>query len=292
MAAMKNGQQFSDALKVMSPGDFDRLSEFISDHCGIKMPPAKKTLLESRLQKRLRTLGIGSFHDYCDFIFKGPQGPGEIVLMIDAVTTNKTDFFREPVHFTYLAETALPEFAQERKPNDGRRFTVWSAGCSTGEEPYTLAIVLNEFAETHPGFPFSITATDISTRVLDKARLGIYEEHQVAMIPTMLKQKYFMRSKDRDKGLVRVAPGLRSLIKFERLNLMDERYAFVEGSMDAIFCRNVMIYFERETQYQLLGRFCRYLRTGGHIFLGHSETVHGFDLPLVRIASTIYRKVY
>jgi chemotaxis protein methyltransferase CheR len=289
---MKSSQQFSDALKSMSPAEFERLSGFISTHYGIKMPPAKKTLLESRLQKRLRKLGIGSFREYCEFIFKGPEGAAEIVLMIDAVTTNKTDFFREPVHFSYLAETVLPEFSRDRAPNDGRRFTVWSAGCSSGEEPYTLAIVLNEFAALQPGFPFSIVATDISTRVLDKARLGIYDEGQIAMIPLALKKKYFLRSKDREKGLVRVAPSLRSLVQFQRLNLMDECYGGIERSMDAIFCRNVMIYFDRETQYRLLNRFCRYLKPGGHIFLGHSETVHGFDLPLVRIASTIYRKVF
>jgi len=289
---VKNGPQFSDALKVLGPGEFDRLSQFISAHCGIKMPPGKKTLLESRLQKRLRTLGLASFRDYCDFLFKSPESAGELVLMIDAVTTNKTDFFREPVHFSFLTETVLPEFAQDRRPNDGQQFKVWSAGCSSGEEPYTLAIVLSEFAAANPGFPFFITATDISTRVLDKAKVGIYDEGQIAVIPYALKQRYFMRSKDRDKGLVRVTPALRSLIQFQRLNLMDERYKFIEGSLDAIFCRNVMIYFDRETQQNLLARFCRYIKTNGYLFLGHSETIHGFDLPLVRIASTIYRKTY
>jgi chemotaxis protein methyltransferase CheR len=287
---MKKDQHFSDAFKVMLPSEFDRLSGFISTHFGIKMPPAKKTLLEARLQKRLGTLGLASFHDYCDYLFKGPEGADETVRMIDAVTTNKTDFFREPGHFTFLTETALPEFAGGRAPNDGQRFTVWSAGCSSGEEPYTLAIVLSEFAARLPGFPFSITATDISTRVLDKARLGIYDEDQIAMIPAMLKQKYFVRSKDRGKGLVRVAPLTRSLVQFRRLNLMDDSFPFQKGSVNAIFCRNVMIYFDRETQQELLGRFCRYLQKGGYLFLGHSETIYGFELPLVRIASTIYGK--
>ncbi|HEY6010650.1 MAG TPA: CheR family methyltransferase, partial [Nitrospirota bacterium] len=159
-----------------------------------------------------------------------------------------------------------------------------------GEEPYTLAIVLSEYAERTPGFQFSILATDISTRVLDKAQLGIYEEHQIAMIPLFMKQKYFLRSKERKKGQVRVIPALRSLIQFQRLNLMDEYFSIPEFSLDAIFCRNVMIYFDRRTQYELLRKFCRHLKTGEHIFLGHSETVQGLDLPLVRIASTIYRK--
>ena len=173
----------------------------------------------------------------------------------------------------------------------GQRFTVWSAGCSSGEEPYTLAIVLSEFARRSPGFQFTIMATDISTKVLDKARDGVYDEGQIAMIPYELKQKYFMRSKDRDKKLVRVAPALRSVIQFQRINLMDQRFPIPELSLDALFCRNVMIYFDRETQNKLLGKFCRYLKTGEYLFLGHSETVHGFDLPLVRIASTIDRKM-
>ena len=275
----------------MSPNEFDRLSGFISKHFGIKMPMAKKTLLESRLQKRLRTLGLASFHDYFDYLFKGPDGADEMVLMINAVTTNKTDFFREPGHFTFLTKTVLPEFADGRAPNNGQRFTVWSAGCSSGEEPYTLAMVLSEFAEMHPGLPFSITATDISTRVLDMARLGIYDEDQTAVIPAVIKQKYFMRSKDREKGLIRIALPARSLVQFLRLNLMDDSYPFREGSVNAIFCRNVMIYFDRETQRALLGRFCRYLQMGGYLFLGHSETIYGFELPLIRIASTIYRKI-
>ncbi len=286
---MREGPIHSEAPILMSARDFERLSAFISAHCGIKMPPAKKTLLESRLQKRLRTLRLASFRDYCEFLFSVPEGAGELVLMIDAVTTNKTDFFREPVHFSFLTESILPEFFRDHGQALGKPFTVWSAGCSSGEEPYTLAITLSEYAERNPGFQFTIMATDISTKVLDKARLGIYDEGQIAMIPLVLKQKYFMRSKDRDRGLVRVLPTLRSAVQFKRLNLMDEHFAVPEASMDAIFCRNVMIYFERDTQYKLLRKFCRYLKTGKYLFLGHSETVQGLQLPLVRLASTIYR---
>jgi len=288
---MSERQSSCESTKVLTMRDFERLSEFICHHYGIKMPLAKKTLLESRLQKRLRTLEHESFREYCDFIFKDPEGAREIVLMIDAVTTNKTDFFREPVHFSFLADTVLPDFLENRGPGVNQQFMAWSAGCSSGEEPYTLAIALSEFAAQHPGFRFSIMATDISTKVLQKARMGIYEQSQIAMIPLYLKQRYFLKSKDRDKELVRVVPGLRTSINFQRLNLMEERYAIPELSLDMLFCRNVMIYFERETQYKLLCRYCRYLKTGGYLFLGHSETAHGFDLPLARIASTIYRKV-
>jgi chemotaxis protein methyltransferase CheR len=285
---MQDSQLYKDSIRAMSQQDFIRLSEFIVGHCGIKMPPAKKIMLEARLQKRLRTLSMSSFKDYCEFVLASDEGAGELVHMIDAITTNKTDFFREPIHFQYLSETALPEFLAE---TDGRkRFLVWSAGCSSGQEPYTLAIVLSEFGEQHPDFQFGIMATDISTRVLDKARLGIYEQQVVEDIPLSLKQKYLLKSKDRDRGLVRVTPELRSRVSFQRLNLMDEQF-LVSEPMDAVFCRNVIIYFERATQQRLLGRLCHCLKDGGYLFLGHSETVHGFDLPLVRISSTIYRKV-
>ncbi len=285
---MKDSPIYHDSVKAMSPQEFDRLSDFIIEHCGIKMPPAKKIMLESRLQKRLRTLGMTSFKEYCEYLFDTPEGDRELVHMIDAVTTNKTDFFREPVHFDFLAGTALPEFLAESAAGGRKQFMVWSAGCSSGEEPYTLAIVLNEFAFQHPDFHYSILATDISTKVLDKAKAGIYDEHLVEDIPHALKQKYFLRSKDRAKRLVRVVPELRARVTFQRVNLMEE-HLVVPERVDAIFCRNVIIYFERSTQYQLLSRLCRCLKPGGYLFLGHSETVHGFDLPLVRIASTIYR---
>ncbi len=285
--SMKDGQPYNDAVKAMSPQDFARLSEFIIAHCGIKMPPVKKIMLESRLQKRLRNLGMTNFREYCELVLDSPEGEDELVHMIDAVTTNKTDFFREPGHFQFLADTVLPEFMES---GVRKKFTVWSAGCSSGEEPYTIAIVLSEFASRCPDFQFSILATDISTRVLEKARLGIYDQNLVAALPAVLKQKYFLRSKDEAKRLVRAAPQLRARVDFQRVNLMDEHLR-VAAEADAIFCRNVIIYFERETQYRFLSRLCRCLRTGGYLFLGHSETVHGFDLPLVRIESTIYRKV-
>jgi chemotaxis protein methyltransferase CheR len=287
---MKENPTYHDAVKAMSPKEFDRLSEFIIEHCGIKMPPAKKIMLESRLQKRLRSLGMVSFREYCEFLFESPEGNGELVHMIDAVTTNKTDFFREPVHFQFLTETALPEFLAESVAGNRKKFIVWSAGCSSGEEPYTLAMVLNEYSSQHPDFQYSILATDISTRVLEKARAGIYDQHLVEGVPYFLKQKYLLRSKDREKKLVRVVPELRSCVSFQRMNLMDEHLITPE-KVDVIFCRNVIIYFERATQCELLRRLCRCLKTGGYLFLGHSETVHGFDLPLVRIASTIYRKL-
>jgi chemotaxis protein methyltransferase CheR len=284
---MADSATFKKVTTPMSDRDFMILSEFIHVQCGIKVPPVKKIMLEARIQKRLRSLGFTSFRKYFEHLFESPAGKEEQVHMINAITTNKTDFFREPAHFAILAETVLSEFTSlEGTP---RKFTVWSAGCSSGEEPYTLAMVLAEFAAGRPGFRFSILATDISTKVLDMAKLAIYEEERVAPVPCALKQKYLLRGKGRSRGLVRITPELRSLVQYQRVNLMDEHLRLAEP-VDAVFCRNVIIYFERSNQEKLLRRLCRSLRPGGHLFLGHSETVHGFDLPLERIESTVYRK--
>ncbi len=275
----------------MTQAEFARFSEFIIGQCGIKMPPSKKIMLEARLQKRLRVLQIPSYGEYYQHIHS-ENGSGELVHMLDAVTTNKTDFFREPVHFQYLAQTILPEALaeRERSKRQERPFFLWSAGCSTGEEPYTLAMVLSDFADQYPSFRFSVVATDISTKVLDRAREGVYDADRAEAVPQTLKQKFLLKSKDRSKNLVRIVSELRTIVQFKRLNLMEERFSFSEP-LDAIFCRNVIIYFDRSTQERLIARFCRVLKPDGYLFLGHSESVHGFDLPLRRITSTVYRKI-
>ena len=282
---------FATWAKPMTQAEFTRFSEFIIGQCGIKMPPSKKIMLEARLQKRLRILGIPTYGEYLKHVL-GEGSRDELVHMLDAVTTNKTDFFREPVHFQYLAQTVLPEALADRMrtKSPGRQFCVWSAGCSTGEEPYTLAMVLDEFTHQHPDLKFSLVATDISTRVLDRAREGVYDADRVQAVPLALKQKYLLKSKDRSKNLVRIVPQLRAIVQFKRLNLMEESFSFSDA-LDVIFCRNVIIYFDRDTQERLISRFCRVLKPEGYLFLGHYESVHGFDLPLRRITSTVYRKI-
>jgi len=278
---------------VMSEKDFRRLSEFIYQECGIHLPPSKKTMVEGRLRKRLRTLGMTSFRQYCDYLFS-PEGMAtENIPMINVVTTNKTDFFREPEHFDHLVETVIPSLIQMYGLGITRELKVWSAACSSGEEPYTLAMVLSDFGEKWTGFRFSILATDISTSVLDKAMLGIYEHDRVNPIPLPLRKKYLMRNKDRKKELVRIVPELRALVKFRRLNLMDENFGIREP-MAVIFCRNVIIYFDKQTQERLLNRLCDHLIPGGYLFMGHSETLHGLNVPLVHPAkgmTTIYRRL-
>lgn len=271
----------------MTEADFGRLSSFIEEELGIKMPPSKKALLESRLQKRLRFHGIRSFREYSDYVFSPGGSAEELIHMIDLVTTNKTDFFREPYHFDYLYRNALPELAPgalaARRP-----VTVWSAGCSTGEEPYTIAMVLSEYAEGSAGFDFQIHATDVSTRVLDMASRGVYVEERVNPVPVELRRKYFLRSTDRSSALVKVSRTLRSKVSFSRLNFMDPE--FLLRDLDVIFCRNVIIYFDRPTQKRLFDKFCGCLRAGGFLFIGHSETLNGFNLPFSKAGPAVYRK--
>ncbi len=292
MTTIINDNTFTKTIDSdMSDREFQRLSEFIYSECGIKMPPAKKIMLSSRLQKRVRKLQMSSISEYCNYLFS-PQGiENEVIHMIDVVTTNKTDFFREPKHFNYLVQKALPGLLSGEVYEIGNKLMVWSAGCSTGEEPYTLAIVLKEFAAAYPEYrlDFLILATDISTRVLQKAKLAVYVDKIVEPIPDELKSKYLLKGKDKKKGLVRMAPEVRDSVKFRRLNFIDSDFGMRE-QLDIIFCRNVIIYFDRATQEKLLNRFCSHLNPGGYIFLGHSESLNGLNVNLIQVAPTVYRK--
>lgn len=274
----------------ISDAEYERFSRFIHTDLGIKMPPAKKTMLQARLQKRLRQLGLESFADYYDYVFSAEGRREELGAMIDAVTTNKTDFFREAHHFDYLTETVLPWFRREAGRGGRRRMQLWSAGCSTGEEPYTLAMVLRGFQERFADFDFAILATDISHRVLKVASAGIYSEADIAPVAMPLRKKYLLRSKDRRKKRVCIAPEVRRRVRFGRLNFMAEDYGIREP-MHVIFCRNVVIYFDKATQQKMLQRLYRQMAPGGYLFMGHSESLNGLNLPFKPIVSTIYRKV-
>ncbi len=271
----------------LSDRDFNRLSNFIVQEYGIKMPPVKKVLLQSRLQRRLKALNFKSFRDYVDYVFSPKGQEEEVIHMMDVVSTNKTDFFREPVHFEYLANNLLPQIIT--KPS-GAFLKIWSAGCSSGEEPYTLAIVLSEFTRKNRNVDFSVLATDISTKMLKIAVEGIYDEDKIKVISEELKKKYFLRSKNREDKKVRLVPELRNKVTFRRLNLISDHYPIYE-SFDIIFCRNVLIYFDHDMQYEILRRLCVFLKPKGYLFLGHSESIIGFDLPLKTIMPTIFVKI-
>jgi len=271
----------------MSARDYRRLCELIYAEAGIHLGNEKKVMLEVRVRRRLKALQLASYGEYCDYLFGSKGLKDEIVHLIDVVTTNKTDFFREPKHFDFLVEQTLPDFAER---GGGRSFLIWSAGCSTGEEPYTMAIVLSEYAQAHPGFRFRILATDISTTVLAKAEMGVYTGDVVAPVTPALRRKYFMHSREPGSNRVRVVPELRRQIEFRRLNFMDEEYGLGE-KVDAIFCRNVIIYFDRPTQERILGKLAQNLVLGGYMFVGHSETLHDMQLPLRPVAPALYRRV-
>jgi chemotaxis protein methyltransferase CheR len=274
----------------LSNRDFERFSRLVYEQCGIKLPGHKQSMLEARLRKRLRALGLGSFEEYAELIFSGQAPAGELVSLIDVVTTNKTDFFREPAHFDFLVQTVLPALIEKDGAGISRPLRIWSAGCSTGKEPYTLAMVLSEFRERHHGFAFEILGTDISTDVLDKALKGVYAEEKAAPIAPALRRKYLLKARDPAQRQVRIVPELRKLVSFRRLNFLDADYGLREP-FDVIFCRNVLIYFDRPTQERLLGRFAGLLESGNFLFLGHSETLLGLSLPLKQMAPSVYRKI-
>ncbi|MDM9625885.1 protein-glutamate O-methyltransferase CheR [Rhizobium sp. S152] len=269
----------------ISTRNFDKLARFIYDYSGIKMPPTKLTMLEGRLRRRLRATRMSTFDDYCDFLFNDGGLEQETIYLIDAVTTNKTDFFREARHFEYMQQTALPALAAKGM----RVIRTWSSACSTGAEPYTMAMVLEEFAQAHGSIDYSILATDLSTDVLQTARRGVYAEDMVHPVPRDLMRKYVMTAKQADRREVRIAPSLRSKVGFARMNLMDEKYP-VGDAMHLIFCRNVLIYFDKPTQSKVLKRLCDCLAVGGYMFIGHSESIAGFDLPLKQVSNTVFQR--
>jgi len=279
----------NDYFKIqMTSDDFGRLSEFIYNELGIKMPDVKRIMLQSRLQKRLLELKMSTFKEYIDYVFS-PEGKiGEMIIMIDLVTTNKTDFFREPAHFEFLRRTALPHIYGQIREHG--KLKVWSAGCSTGEEPYTLAITLQEYLGNRTGHDYEIFATDLSTRVLERAVMAVYSEERAVDIPYEIKRKYFLKSKDPKSRTIRVVPELRNKVSFRRLNFMDSQYP-VDKDFDIIFCRNVLIYFDRETQQEVINKLASRLKPDGYFFLGHSESITNMDVPLRQVQPTIFRKV-
>lgn len=269
----------------ISRENFARCARYIRTELGIKMPESKLTMVQSRLMRRVRDLRLTSINQYINYFFASGTME-ERDHFINAITTNKTDFFREPGHFAYLENVVLPELAGRSRPD---RFKAWSAGCSSGEEPYTLAMVLAGYAGRQPGFTFALLGTDISTRVLDIARAGIYQEEQILPVPQELRRKHLRRGGRNAERLVRIAPELRKTVCFHQLNLMDDEYP-IRDTFDVVFFRNVMIYFDRPTQEAVINKICRHLAPGGYLFSGHSESLAGLQIPVKPVKTSIYRK--
>lgn len=279
-------EDMSTASDYLSDRQFRDISELIERQVGIQLPPAKRTMVEGRLRKRVRALGLASLDQYGAYLFTEGGLDEEVVSLIDCVTTNKTDFFREPSHFTFLCQTALPDLIER---GSGRPLKVWSAACSTGAEAYTAAMVLQNQIRAGSRFTFSILGTDISTDVIDQAEAAIYPKVMMEPVPEADRQRYVMTSRDPSNGTVRIVPELRRLVQFHRLNLMDPVYPF-DRSLDVIFCRNVLIYFDKPIQKQVVKRLASHLRTGGYLILGHSESMTGAEeLGLTSVLPSIYQ---
>jgi chemotaxis protein methyltransferase CheR len=268
---------------------FLRLAHLMEDHTGIRLPPTKRTMVEGRLRKRMRALGLSRLDDYGAIIFEGGKLQDEFTHLVDCVTTNKTDFFREPDHFDFLRQTVLPALLTKRRGGDGP-LKFWSAAASIGAEAYTIAMVVaDELGKG--GRSFSVLGTDISQEVLDQARRAVYAANMIDPIPPLFRQRYIMRSVSATRQEIRIVPEVRKLVRFEHLNLMDESYPF-DRNVDVIFCRNILIYFAKATQDSVLERLCGHLREGGFLFLGHSESLAGGgQISMRQVAPTIFRRV-
>lgn len=272
-------QQLTDA-------QFQKYSALVYEKTGIYLKPEKKELLNARLGKRLRATGIGSFKDYYEFVIQDRSG-GELIHLIDSVSTNFTSFFRENSHFEMLTSMVLPAFAKEGRGRS-KEIVLWSSACSSGEEPYTMAMVVDDFAARHTGLKYRIMATDISTRVLAHAQRGVYTDDRIAKVPKPFLKKYLQKGVGKSAGYVKIKKELQQKITFSRFNLMGE-YPWKEG-IDIIFCRNVMIYFNRETQQELINKFYQVLTPGGYLFIGHSESISSLQHNFTQMDATAYQK--
>jgi len=275
-----------DHIFQMSDRHFKTISKLIEGQVGIKLPAGKRLMLEGRLHKRVRALNYSGLNEYVDNLFDDDQLDTELMHLIDVVTTNKTDFFREPSHFEFIRKVAVPQLLKQRGRAD---LKVWSAACSTGMEAYTTAIVLDDMTRTGTRMRFRILGTDISTAVLRIAKAAIYTRDTLSPVPDDFVKRYFLRSRNRLSDEVRVVPELRKLTHFMRMNLMDTSYP-VDRDVDIIFCRNVLIYFEKETQRKVVSQLCDHLRPGGYLMVGHSESmVHSVVPGLKQVQPTIFR---
>ena len=281
------GSSFITDQVELSESDFVKISNLVYDYCGINLHDGKKELVRARLAKRVRESGCSSFPDYLNYVESDKSGR-EFCLLVDAISTNLTSFFRENQHFDYLKNVFLPGLIARKQAKKDNKIRCWSAGCSTGEEPYSIAITLLDFLEGKMNWDIKILATDISTKVLSNAQEGIYDCQKVAPVLPALKHKYLSSIKTEHGQLYSVKDNLKKIVCFGRLNLMKEWP--IKGPLDFIFCRNVMIYFDKQTQQKLVSRYYDYLDKGGILFTGHSESLTGIQHSFSYIQPTIYMK--
>lgn len=267
--------------------DFKKFSDLIYQKCGINIHEGKKELLKARLAKVLRKSKFQSPRAYYDFLVKKATAD-DFIPLLDSISTNLTYFFREPRHFDFLSKSIAPELSRQQKNKARKKVDVWCAACSSGEEPYSIAITLMESLPDPIQWEVSILATDISTKVLNLAQQGIYEKERIKKIPYPWLRRYFQKGNNKWHGYFRVKSEIRSLVRFERVNLI-EPLPFKQA-FDLVFSRNVMIYFDKTTQERVINKFHDGLKHSGYLFVGHSESLIGIDHRFKYIQPSVYRK--
>jgi chemotaxis protein methyltransferase CheR len=270
---------------------FLQLGRMITERYGIKMPPEKKIMFQARLQRRLRELDIYSFDEYAARLFTDSNDSTEFDLLADFISTNKTEFFREKDHFDFLNRDIFPEYLKNSKSALFPQMKIWSAGCSSGQEAYSIGIQLEEFMlKNGVRFDYSILATDISGKMLKSAREAVYPMSQVEELALELKHRYFLKSKNAKDQKVRVTKEIRDRVKVGYMNLMDGLYPF-QAQFDVVFLRNTLIYFDPKVQLSVLIKVLDSLKAGGYLFIGHSESLINLNLPIQSIAPSVYMKI-
>ncbi len=275
-----------NGLINITDNEFMLISNLIYEKFGINLTEKKKSLLVGRLNKHIKNLGLKSFKDYYDSIMNDSTN-SSLLTLIDRVTTNHTFFYREKDHFEYLLNKALPRIIDEIKKKGSKDLRIWCAGCATGEEAYTLSMVVKEFLGYKANqWDVGILASDISLTSLEKAQKGIYSIDKILNLPEKYIQKYFV---EQDEGNYKVVDELRNIILFKRLNFMNKNFPF-KGKFHIIFCRNVMIYFDKVTKDELVKRLYNYIYDGGYLFIGHSESVDRKEIPFEYMQPAVYKK--
>lgn len=288
LAATAEGHDDDGGAGGLRPADFAVVARLVGEICGIALGPNKRTMLEGRLRRRLRALGLDGFGDYVALLEDPERGLDELQELIDCVTTNQTAFWREPQQLEYLLAEGVAQVAAATGGGTHRPLRAWSAACSSGEEPYCLAMLLAE-RQRGGALPrgFSVLATDISRAMLDRAKRAVYPADAAEPLPPALHARYVLRARDRRLGVVRIAPELRAAVRFGFLNLIDATFRVGEP-FDLVLCRNVLIYFEPAMQARILGKLCRHLRGGGLLCLGHADNTMGLRLPLRQLRANTY----
>ena len=270
----------------MRENEFEFIRGLVYEHSRINLGPDKRELVSARLGKRLRATNLTTVTEYCQLL-KSERDGEELAHLIDAISTNHTFFFREIQHFDFLSKTVVPEMKARAKKESWPRFHVWSAACSSGEEPYSVAMLLDECLGVT--WPWHIECTDISNKILAKAKAGIYREETVGKLSPERTRSYFQRGFGPHEGNYRVKPALQAGLSFTQLNLLEGEPPF-KDLFHVIFCRNVMIYFDRPTQEELVQKLSRRIVPGGYLFVGHSESLTGIRHPLQTVKPAIYRR--